>query len=259
MSDSLPTPDTTDVAPAESAPAETTPSPADIPPKPTPPAPEAEQDATKDAPEGENPEIARLRREAANYRTKLRDEEAARQAEAEKLAETEKNATELRDMLAKLQQVLNPDAPTEEAPDPVKLAEQLAAAEQAREALAAEKDAKIRELTVKAALPGVLSKAQADPDLTVAVLTASGALGTLDPTADTFASDLEAVVAAAVDKNPKLRTTPAVVRSGAEVPGGSPASNQLTREDVARLSKDDPAALVKAMSDGRLKGLGVGG
>jgi len=235
------------VAPPAAPPAPPAPVPAP-PPAPAPPAPVE--------PEGESPDIAKVRKEAASYRTKLREAEAKQAQFEQQLAELTGKATEadtLKETLAALQKVLNPEAPTEDAPDPGKLAEQLAAAQAERDRERAAADARIRELTVRTALPAAFSAAQADPTLTEAVLIATGALGKLDPTAQTFAADLESAVKAAVDANPKLKTAPVAVRSGAEIPGGSGGTDQLTLEQVRAMK---PADIDAARKAGRLRSLG---
>lgn len=244
-------------APVDPAPApEGAPPAPPAPPTPVPTPPPAPAPPAPSEPEGESPDIAKVRKEAASYRTKLREEEAARKAIEAQLAELTGKATEaetLRDTLAKLSAVLNPDAGKDETPDPTKLAEQLAAAETARQADIAARDAQIRELTVRTALPQAFAAAQADPTLTEAVLIASGALGKLDPTADTFTADLESAVQAAVTNNPKLKTAPVAVRSGAEIPGGSGGTDQLTLEQVRAMK---PADIETARKAGRLRNLG---
>jgi hypothetical protein len=218
------------------------------------PEPQVEKPDAK--PDEENSELAKVRREAANYRTKLRERE---QAEATLKAASEQQQAEtnsLKEMLAKLAAVLNPDANT--PPDPAKLLEQLTA----KDELLAQKDAdyqrEIRNLTVRATLPSVLAKASADPQLTEAVLTASGALSKLDPSADTFTADLESAVAAAMEANPRLKIDAPVAqsrKSGAEIPGRSGGSDQLTIEQIRAMSPDE---INKARKAGRMTGLGIG-
>lgn len=215
-------------------------------------------DRPESEPKPDSDELAKVRREAANYRTKLREQEqsaaALKKAQDEQAAKT----ASLEEVLAKLNQVLNPDA--NQPPDPAKLAEQLETSRAETAKVAADYQRQIRDLTIRAALPGVLSKASADPGLTEAVLTASGALAKLDPSSDTFAADLESAVTAAMTKNPRLKVDAPVAsarRSGAEIPGRSGGSDQLTREQVAAMAKI-PGALDKARREGRLKNLGVG-
>lgn len=192
--------------------------------------------------------MAKLRKENADWRTKLRAQEEA-SATALKAAEASTaESASLKDMLAKLSAVLNPDANT--PPDPAQLAEQLTAAQAETARVAGEKDQMIRDLTIRAALPSVLSKASADPQLTEAVLTANGALAKLDPSSDTFAADLASAVAAAMENNPRLKVAPVTARSGAEIPGRSGGSDQLTREQLKGMK---PEQIEKARQEGRLR------
>lgn len=246
-------PEPVPAAPVETPPvAPQTPVPAPLP-TPAAPAPPAPVEPVEG---GETPDVAKLRKESAGYRTRLREEEAARKAVEQQLAELTGKATEAdsyRDTLAKLAAVLNPEAPKEETPDPAVLLAKIAEQEQATVAQLAERDAQIRALTVRASLPAALSASNADPALTEAVLIASGALGKLDPTSDTFAADLASAVEAAVTNNPKLKIAPVAVRSGAEIPGGSGGTDQLTLEQVRNMKPDQIEAARKA---GRLKNLG---
>lgn len=246
-------------APATATPpASSAPSPANMPQSQSPAAaaPTTEPDEGDKPESGESTEAAKLRKEAATWRTKFREQETA--AAALK-AEQEKGAAEaaaLKETLAKLAAVLNPDA--NQPPDPAKLLEQLTA----KDEMLAQKDAtyqqQIRDLTIRASLPNVLAKAKADPGLTEAVLTASGALAKLDPSSDSFAADLESAVNAAMEANPRLKVDVPVAptkRSGAEIPGRSGGSNQLTLEQVRAMK---PADIDKARREGRLTSLGVG-
>jgi colicin import membrane protein len=247
-----------DTAPAPEATPAAPPAPVPSPPPAAPPAQPASEAATPaegEPAEGETSEASKLRRENASWRTKLREQEQAAAALTEQKTAAEKQAADLKAMLDGIAKALNPEA-ANEPPDPAKLAEQLATAQAERETLAAEKDAQIRDLTVRAALPGILSKAGADPDLTLAVLTAGGVLSKLDPSAESFATDLASAVAAAVEANPKLKVAPVAVRSGAEIPGRSGGSDQVTREQLSRMSS---AEIDKARVDGRLKSLLGGG
>lgn len=264
--DATPAPEGTPAAPVETPAPPAPPSPAQMPQQTAPapsPAPEGDQDGGDDT--GDDPVSAaerKARREAKNLRDRLQAEAQAREALAQQVAELAplaSKASEMEQTLAKLAAVFNPQ--TDEPVDPAKLAEQLAAekaaAEESAAAALAERDAQIRELTVKAALPTAMAKASADPDLTLAVLTASGALSKLDPTAESFTADLESAVKAAVESNPKLKVAPVAVRSGAEIPGRSGGSDQVTRDQLAKMT---PEQIEKARVEGRLKNLlsGIG-
>ncbi|HTF07821.1 MAG TPA: hypothetical protein VK659_06560 [Asanoa sp.] len=214
-------------------------------------APTADKSDDGDKPPSlEAKELARARKDAATYREKLRETEAA--ATALKTAQEQQQAetTSLKDMLAKLSAVLNPDANT--PPDPAKLAEQLTETQAQAELALAATDEQIRALTIRAALPTVAAKAKAHPDGLMKVLTADGVLGKLDPTSDTFAADLESAAVAAVEANPYLKVAPVAARSGAEIPGRTGGSDQLTREQLKGMT---PAQINKARESGQLNKL----
>jgi len=237
------------------------PSPADMPPT----QPQAAAAPTADKSELPSPveekELARARKDAATYREKLRETEqtaaALEQAMEEMRTSMTTKLSESDDRWNKLASIFNPEA------DAPPTAEELAAQWDLKsadfESKLSERDSQltaaqesIRALTIRAALPNLAAKAKAHPEGLVKVLTADGVLGKLDPTSDTFAADLESAVNAAVEANPYLKVTPAATRSGAEIPGRTGGSDQLTREQVNEMSKRDPAALVKAQREGRL-------
>lgn len=253
----------------ESAPADTTaPAAPDTPPAPpTPPADTTTGDGDSDDGEGsafdaDSPDVRKMRRENKSLRDRFKAEQEAREtlaAQVEALTGKASEVDGLRDTLAKLAAVFNPQAEPAEEVDPAKLAEQAiaekTAAEERYAALLAEKDAEMNTLRVQAALPSAFAKAQADPDLTAAVLTASGALSKLDPSADTFAADLESAVLAAVEANPKLKVAQVAPRSGSEITGRSGGSDQVTEEQLSRMSSEE---ITKALSEGRLKNVLAG-
>lgn len=79
----------------------------------------------------------------------------------------------------------------------------------------------------------------------------------LDPTADDFASQVDAAVKAVVENNPKLRVVQAATKAGSDLSAGNadPSKGQLTREQLAAMS---PADRLKAAREGRVKNL-IGG
>lgn len=229
------------------------PSPADMPPV-LPPAPEGKGDPKES---DESPDLAKLRKENANWRTKLREQEATTAAEKTAREQQAAEMKALKDQFAAIGAIFNPDA--NQPPDPAKLLEQISAKDAEIARVTAAKDQAIRDLTVKAALPGVLAKHHADPTGTVDRLTVSGELAKLDPASDTFAADLESVVAAAVEQNPYLKVAqvaPRTQRSGAEIPGRSGGDGQVTREQLAGMK---PEQIEEARVSGRLRNLLSGG
>lgn len=246
------------VPPAVPAP----PVPVPVPPAapPAPPADPAPADPVVDPDGGEPADIAKVRREAAGYRTRLREQEAAALAAQQ---ERDAHAVKLTEQQAMIDAILKAAGVKGDEPaDPVKLAEQLAAEQAKREAdvaaLTAQHEQQVRDLTVRAALPAAAAKAGVDAAALADSMSFRTAAAQLDPASDTFAADLESAVAAAAEANPKLKTAPVAVRSGSEITGRSGGVDQLTREQVAELRKKDPEGLVQAMKDGRLRSLGVG-
>lgn len=246
------------VVPVESAPTATPPA---APPAPAPSPAAMPQQAPAPGDEGDgddhaDPVIRKMRRENQSLRTRFKEEQAAREAQGQQitdlLAKAEKAAA-FEETMARLAGVFNPAA---EPVDPAKLAETLAAEKLAQETAFAEqlaaRDAQLRTLTVRTSLPAAFAQHQADPELTTAVLTASGALGKLDPAAPTFATDLASAVEAAVTANPRLKVAPVAARSGPEIPGRSGVTDQLTLEQVRGMK---PAEVEAARASGRLKNL----
>lgn len=183
---------------------------------------------TEGGTEGETPEIAALRREAANYRTRLRAEEQARQVDQAARATDAAELQQLKDQMAKVAAVFNPEQP----PDPAKLAEQLTQTQTDAARKAAEDAAKIRDLTIRAALPQAAAKATADLTQLGDSVSFMSTVAKLDPASATFAADLESAVSEAVAANPRLKIAQAAVRSGAEIHGRSGGSDQLTYEQI---------------------------
>jgi hypothetical protein len=177
-----------DPAPTDPAPADPTP----VDPAPVDPAPPAD-DPWSD-PERARAEITRLRTENAARRVSVQEaEEAARN-----------------EILTKLG-LKKDDGPS----DPAELARQLAAKDTDLSA----KDERIRALTIERGLTKAARTSGADEDLLVAVLAHKGTLNKLDPSADDFTTQLEALVKAEVEANPKLRAVQVAPRNGADFSG----------------------------------------
>ena len=226
------------------------------PPAPPPAAPPADPKQQDDEPaKFDASYVEKLRRESAKYRTTAQEAAAAKQAADDAAAAQKAETEQLKAMLEGIQKALNPNASEEEAPDPAKLAEQLAAVQAESAAQLAERDTQIRQLTVKAALPNVYQELGAKPSLTNAILQSSGVIAALDPTSDTFSADLTSAVKKALDEHPELKVAPVAVRSGAEIPGRTGASDQVTREQLARMK---PKEIEEARKDGRLRDLLAG-
>ncbi len=183
--------------------------------------------------------VRKLRDENAATRVKAKDaEKAAQEAarQAKEAADAQKSLTE------KLGRTLGfvDDAPL--AP------EELLQQASAREAqLSAERDTvatELRMLRIEKALNAAAEKHDGDTSILAPYLTGTGALAQLDPTADDFASQVDAVVSAAVESNPKLKKAPvqaAAPRSGGDLSGGngSPkSSGEKSIEDLIREKRE---------------------
>lgn len=197
----------------------------------TPAAPEAPAPAVPPAaePAAEAPKtydenyVKGLRDEAAANRVKARDAETAAEARINKILEAAGIKT------------------AEEPLDPAKLTEQLSAKDQA-----------LRALTVERALDRAARKNGADEDLLAAVLAHKGDLGKLDPNAEDFATQLDALVKSTVESNPKLKAVRATGASGIELNGGTGEQGQITEQQLKTMS---PEQIVQAQSKGLLRNL----
>lgn len=207
---------------------------------------------------GGGDDLAKVRREAAAYRTKLREEEAQRTAlatQVEELKASAGQAAELQKVIDGLNAVLNPKA--KEPADPEALSKQIAT-ERAESAKAlAQRDEKIRDLTMRAELPSIFSKLGADPELMRDRLDASRALAKIDLDKRSFREDLEQVVADMLEKHPKLKaqaapSTPPVSKTGTEPTGKANDGDQITREQLAKMK---PEQIAKAQAAGRLRNI----
>ena len=167
--------------------------------------------------------VKTLRDEAAANRVKARDAETAAETRINKILEAAGIKT------------------AEEPLDAAKLTADLSAKDQA-----------IRALKVERALDKAARKAGADEDLLDAVLTRKGALAELDPSSDDFAQQLDALVKAEVDANPKLKAVRATGASGIELSGGTGEQGQITEQQLKTMS---PEQIVAAQSKGLLRNL----
>ena len=159
-------------APADPAPA--------VPPAPAPVAPVA---AAFD------PESPAAKAWATAERARIAAEEGAKARTGSKENARQETLAEIAKMLG-----LGP----KESIDPHQIAQQLAAAQ-----------AEARDLKIGAAVDRAARALRADDELVGAVLARAGKLTGLDPSADDFATKVEALVKAAVEANPRLLLTPA--------------------------------------------------
>ena len=176
--------------------------------------------------------VEKLRKEAADYRTK-------RKEEAERAAQLEAELTKYRDGLKNL----FGESEAEKTPEDI-IASLTAERDQAAQQLA--------QVRTDQALTAAATQAGADAELLTLVLKGKGALTDLDPTADDFAAQVAALVDAEVAANPKLRATPAVPQSSGSTPEDttSPRTGQLTRADMANMT---PREINEAVAAGRFR------
>lgn len=194
---------------------------------------ESEADVTETEKESEKPTektydekyVKKLRDEAAAARVK--GKEAAEQAAKEA---AEKAQRELSEQIGRALGLIKDDTP----PDPAELLKQ---AQEREQALAAERDAaaeKLRNYARKDALTAAAAKVDGDLASLLDSRTVNAAIEKLDTDADDFASQVEALVSAAVESNPKLKKTvqAAAPRSGGDMSGGNAAPNSQGEKDI---------------------------
>ena len=176
--------------------------------------------------------VEKLRKEAADYRTK-------RKEEAERAAQLEAELTKYRDGLKNL----FGEGEAEKTPEDI-IASLTAERDQAAQQLA--------QMRTDQALTAAATQAGADAELLTLVLKGKGALTDLDPNADDFAAQVAALVDAEVAANPKLRATPAVPQSSGSTPEDttSPRTGQLARADMANMT---PREINEAVAAGRFR------
>lgn len=170
------------------------------------------------------------------YVKKLRDEAAAARVKGREVAEqaakeaAEKAQRELSEQIGRALGLIKDDTP----PDPAELLKQ---AQEREQALAAERDAaaeKLRNYARKDALTAAAAKVDGDLASLLDSRTVNAAIEKLDTNADDFASQVEALVSAAVENNPKLKKTvqAAAPRSGGDMSGGNAAPNSQGEKDI---------------------------
>lgn len=148
-------------------------------------------DSGQDSQDGTG-EVARLRREAANYRTQLREAQAAQQQQLDAIAK----ALGLKD--------------GDDAPDPAQLTEQLTASQ-----------AEARQARVELAVFRGAAAHSGDPAALLDSRSFLTSVAQLDPADAGFDKAVSDAIKAAVDGNPKLKTVQAAGASGADHAGGS--------------------------------------
>lgn len=173
--------------------------------------------------------VEQLRKEAATYRTKAKETEEKHTAQYTEL-ETKFNT--MLEGLGKLTGQNNTEASPE---DQIKAAQ----------AKAAEYEQKIRDMTAQQTLASAIGEFKVDgkpvaldPALTLAVVRGTGALNALDPAAEDYASQVEQVVADAVEAHPQLKTQVVPKSSGNAPTPTENVSGKLTRDQVTALAAE---------------------
>jgi hypothetical protein len=121
---------------------------------------------------------------------------------------------------------------------------------------AEQSQASAREAQVHLAVFKAAAKHGGDPDALLDSAAFTKAIGNLDPTADTFAANVEKAIKTAVEGNPRLKAevaTAVAPAGGFDMNNGTSGKRQLTKADVDHLAATNPAALVKARADGLLR------
>ncbi|MBF6326581.1 hypothetical protein IU451_29215 [Nocardia cyriacigeorgica] len=177
------------------------------------------------------------------YVKKLRDEAAAARVKGKEAAEqaakeaAEKAQKELAEQIGKALGLIQDETP----PAPEELLKQ---ATEREAQIAKERDAaaeRLRAYERKDALTAAASKVDGDLASLLDSRTVNAAIESLDTNADDFASQVEAIVSAAVENNPKLKKAPAQVaapRSGGDMSGGNASPNSNGEKDVDYWRRD---------------------
>jgi len=177
-------------------------------PEPTPP-PQNEQDESA-LPDWAQKALAKARSDAGKARVTAKQIAAAEAAEKAK--------QEMAQQIGKALGLINDD----DKADPEKLTVELAA-----------RDKQLRQLQVEQAAYKAAAKHNADPDALLDSRGVTDQLSKLDPSADDFASQVDAVIKAAVESNPRLKSGQAPGKSGNELPGGSGENNKPRAKTLA--------------------------
>lgn len=186
--------------------------------------------------EQDDPRIKRANAEAANYRTKLREQEKI-------VADLQSKYDAMLQGLGKLSGHV-PEEGEQVDPD-----EAIAAATKRAE----QAEAKARALEVTSDLRDKASEAGLNSRLLVPLLKGEGKLDNLDPEADDYTSQVEAVIAEAQETYPELKAQVAPRSSGQAPTPTDNSDNKLSPDDLARLYAEGKwDEINKAVSEGRI-------
>ncbi|GEB97770.1 hypothetical protein [Corynebacterium flavescens] len=161
--------------------------------------------------------ISKLNAEAAKWRTKFREQE-------------ESSAKLQSDFEAYKGSVAKAIGLADENPTPEELVKQW-------ETKAKESEDRYTQLVRRTALNEAITKAKADPTLTVPFVRGSEAFAALDPTADDYAAQVTAIVEQAVENTPKLRAQVAPTSSGNAPTPNDNSAHRYTLEDVDKMNE----------------------
>lgn len=186
-------------------------------------------DEEQDSPD---PRVTRANKEAAKYRTQLRDVEKQNQELSSKLDT----------LLAGLAELTGgtPKQSPEEQLESVQA--ELAAAKQ-----------QLKESTISQAVQVAAAKKGIDTSLAVPLLKGTGALSNLDPDKESFVSDLDAVMEAVTDQFPQLK--PVAKTSGQPAKNTEPEhKDYVSLQHIADLNAQGKYAEAnKLIAEGRVK------
>lgn len=197
-------------------------------------APQAPEEQSTPTPQEdvEDKRIKKLNEEAARYRT-----------------ERNEARDQIADLNGKYDQLLKGLATlTGQEPEQANPEDAIAAAIAERDAARQE----LRTMRVTSDVNTAINKAGVDPTLTLAVLKADGTLDQLDPTADDYASQVEAAVSAVAEANPRLRTQVVPKSSGQAPTPTDTGTRVVSRDDLAEMTSAEINQLAR---DGKLNHL----
>ncbi|WP_063023832.1 hypothetical protein [Nocardia niwae] len=197
---------------------------------------ETEPEKTDSAPD---PEVARLKKELEKARREAAANRVKGNEKAEQAAKDAADAAQkaLTEQIARTLGLIKDDTP----PDPADL---LAQAQERERQIAQERDTaaeRLRAYERKDALTAAASKVDGDLASLLDSRSVNAAIEKLDTTADDFAAQVEAIVSAAVENNPKLKKAPAQAaapRSGGDMSGGNASPNSTGEKDIDSFRRD---------------------
>lgn len=160
------------------------------------PDPDPDPDDGDGLPEWARKQLKKARDDAAGYRTKLRDVEAKQQ--------------QTDDVLGGIAKALGLTA--DDTPDPDQLQAQLQ-----------QRDNDLKTKTIELAVYRQAAQAEASPDALLDSRSFIDKAATLDPTADDFATQLDAAIEQAVEANPTLKARQAQASGSSDAPSKPPA------------------------------------